>query len=257
MSEFLHSCYSGTYPHYAIIAFAVIVYRLTSDRWTRNESALLFLFLAFYLGTVAQILVADRVLFVSRRYLLPFAPLLFGFTAVGVVKFYDWLKRPVLFAILAVLVVLTLIWDATGPIVKEYYSASHIAENTGNEAIAAFIRADFKGAKSRGELPIWWYEPRSPARPVLKGATFQLSYLVGGTYWNEFFPDDPVDYLLVPAGGDAGSVPDGFVQVFETELYRVFKPVSADSAGNDSGGVTDSAGNASPAEADESSAFSN
>ena len=103
MNEFLHTCFGGTYLHYSIIAFAVIVYRLTSDRWTKNESTLLFLFLAFYFGTVAQILVVDRILFVSRRYLLPFAPLLFGFTAIGVVKFYDWLKRPLLFAILAVL----------------------------------------------------------------------------------------------------------------------------------------------------------
>lgn len=246
MNEFLHSFFGGTYLHYSVIAFAVIVYRLTSDRWTRNESTLLFLFLAFYFGTVAQILVADRILVVSRRYLLPFAPLLFGFTAIGVLKFCDWLKRPILFAFLAILVVLALIWDATGPIAKEYRTESRIALNASNKTIAEFIRADYKGEKSRGELPVWWYEPRSPARPILKGAPFQLSYMVGGTYWNEYFPDDPVDYLLVPTEEDAGAVPDGFVQVFETGLYRVFKPVNADSAGD-----------APPAETDGSSALSN
>ncbi len=232
MNEFLHTCFGGTYPHYAVIAFAVIVYRLTSDRWTRNESTLLFLFLAFYFGTFAQILVADRILFVSRRYLLPFAPLLFGFTAIGVLKFYDWLKRPLLFAVLAVLVVLILIWDATGPIVKEYRTESRIALNSDIKTIAEFIRADYKGGKSRGELPLWWYEPRSPARPILKDAPFQLSYMVGGTYWNELFPDDPVDYLLVPTDEAAGAIPDGFVHVFETDLYRVYKPVSAKTAGD-------------------------
>ncbi len=230
MSEFLRTCLGGTYPHYALIAFAVIVYRLTSDRWTKSESLLLFLFLAFYVGTVAQIVIADHVLFVSRRYLLPFAPLLFGYTAIGVLKFKDRIKCPVLFGILTVLVVLTLLWDATGPIVKEYYSPEHIAQNASNDAIAEFILEDFKGGKTRGELPVWWYEPRSPARPVLKGAPFQLSYMVGGTYWNEFFPDDPVDYLLIPTGvgADGIPVPDGFVQVFETDLYRVFKSVNPD-----------------------------
>ena len=239
MNEFLHTCFGGTYLHYSIIAFAVIVYRLTSDRWTKNESTLLFLFLAFYFGTVAQILVVDRILFVSRRYLLPFAPLLFGFTAIGVVKFYDWLKRPLLFAILAVLVVLTLIWDATGPIAKEYRTESRIALNASNKAIAEFIREDFKGERPRGELPLWWYEPRSPARPILKDAPFQLSYMVGGTWWNEFFPDDPVDYLLIPAGEGAEGVPDGFFQVFETDVYRVFKPLDTDSAGDVSSSETD------------------
>ncbi|MBQ7732015.1 MAG: hypothetical protein IJT68_09285 [Lentisphaeria bacterium] len=227
MSEFLQSCFGGTYPHYALIAFAVILYRLTSDLRTRSESLLLFLFLAFYIGTIAQIVIADHTLYVSRRYLIPFAPLLFGYTAIGVLRFKDRIRCPALFGLLTVLVVLTLLWDATGPIVKEYYTSKRIALNASNRDIAEFIRADFKGAKTRGELPVWWYEPRSPARPVLKDAPFQLSYMVGGTYWNAFFPDDPVDYLLVPAGegADAAPVPDGFVQVFETDLYRVFRSV--------------------------------
>ncbi len=232
-SEFLRSFFGGMYLHYAIIAFAVILYRLASGRWTKSESLLLFLFLAFYLGTVMQILVIDRTLYVSRRYLLPFTPLLFGFTAVGVVKFYDWLKKPPVFLALAILVALVLLWDTTGPIVKEYYTSKRVAQNAAIKEIAQFIKDDFKGEKTRGELPVWWYEPRSPARPILKNAPFQLSYLIGGTYWNEFFPDDPVDYLLVPAGDGAAAVPDGYAQVFETDVYRVFKPVNAVTSGGE------------------------
>lgn len=230
MSSFLSSCFSGLYPHYTLIAFAVIVCRIAVKRWTRGETLLLILFSVFYLGTVAQVLFVDRILVVSRRYLLPFTPLLFGFTAIGVLKFYDWIKRPVLFVVIAVLLALVLLWDSSGPIIKEYYSPARIAENAAIEKIARFIKDDFKQEKTRGELPVWWYEPRSPARPILKNAPPQLSYKVGGTYWNPFFPDDPVDYLIVPTGEGGGSVPEGFVPVFETEVYLVFKP--AEFAGN-------------------------
>jgi hypothetical protein len=214
----------------------VIVCRIAVKRWTRGETLLLVLFSVFYLGTIAQVLFADRILVVSRRYLLPFTPLLFGFTAIGVLKFYDWLKRPVLFVVLAVLLALVLLWDASGPIIKEYYTRKRIAENAAIKEIARFIQGDFKQEKTRGELPVWWYEPRSPARPILKNAPPQLSYLVGGTYWNEFFPDDPVDYLIVPAGEGTESVPDGFVPVFETEVYRVFKPADPGESDEDASG---------------------
>ncbi len=236
MSAFLNSCLSGTYLHYSLLALVVIVYRIAAKRWTRGETLLLVLFSAFFLGTIAQVLIVDRILVISRRYLLPFAPLLFGFTAISVVKFYDWLKRPILFLILAVPVALVLLWDSSGPIIKEYYTEKRIRENAAIRSIGEFIRDDFKQEKTRGELPVWWYEPRSSARPILKNAPHQLSYLVGGTYWNEYFPDDPVDYLIAPAEEGAEPVPDGFVQVFETDVYRVFKPVDPGTPPSDAPG---------------------
>lgn len=224
MKEFLMTCYQGIYPHYGLIALSVIVYRIASGRWKRKETLLLFLFLSFYLGLIIQVLAVDHASDVSRRYLVPFTPLLFGFTAWGVVWFYYWLKRPFLFFFLALLIISVLLWDSTGPIVKEYYTQRRIAENSSIEEISAFIASDYKGEKTRGELPVWWYEPRVPSRPILKDAPFQLTFKVGGSNWSEFFPDDPVDYLIRPAADK--TPPDGYVLVFETESYNVFKPVN-------------------------------
>lgn len=225
MKDFLITCFQGTYPHYGLIALCVIVSRIVSGRWKKKETLLLFLFLLFYLGLVVQVLTVDHASDVSRRYLVPFTPLLFGFTGWGVVWFYYRLKRPVLFLILALLIVAVLLWDSTGPIVKEYYTPWRIAENSSIEEISGFIAEDYKGEKTRGELSVWWYEPRIPSRPILKGAPLQLTYKVGGSNWSEFFPDDPVDYLILPAADE--TEPDGFMQVFETEAFRVLKPLTA------------------------------
>ena len=223
MKDFLITCFQGTYPHYGLIALAVIVYRIASKRWKKKETLLLVLFAFFYLGLVIQILAMDHPSDLSRRYLVPFTPLLFGFTGWGVVWFYDWIKKPFVFVVLALLIVAVLLWDSTGPLAKEYRTQWRIAENSSIEAISAFIKADYKGEKTRGDLPVWWYEPRIPSRPVLKGAPPQLTYKVGGSSWIEFFPDDPVDYLILPAEDNAA--PDGYIRVYETEVYNVFKLV--------------------------------
>ena len=227
MREFVSSCFMGTFPYYSLVAVAVIAYRIRAGLWKEKETLLLVLFLFFYLGLIVQILALDNVADVSRRYLIPFAPLLFGFTAWGVVRFYDRLGRPLLFSVLAFPLIALLVWDSTIPVSKEYHSGWRVAENASIESVSAFIKADYKGEKNRGALPVWWYEPRFASRPILKGAPNQLTYKVGGANWIEYFPDDPVDYLILSAE-DGEVVPDGFELVFETDVHRVFKPAKAD-----------------------------
>ena len=226
MREFVSSCFMGTFPYFSLVAVAVIAYRIRAGLWKGKETLLLVLFLFFYLGLIVQILALDNVADVSRRYLIPFAPLLFGFTAWGVVRFYQWLKRPLLFSVLAFPLIALLVWDSTIPVSKEYHSGWRVAENASIESVSAFIRADYKGEPKRDALPVWWYEPRFSSRPILKGAPNQLTYKVGGANWIEYYPDDPVDYLILSA--EDVDLPDGFELVFETDVHRVFKPVKAD-----------------------------
>ena len=225
MREFLSSCFMGTFPYYSLVALAVIAYRIRAGLWKGKETLLLVMFLFFYLGLIVQILTFDHPEDVSRRYLIPFAPLLFGFTAWGVVRFYDRLKRPLLFSVLAFFPIALLVWDITIPVSKEYCSAWRVAENASIESVSDFIKADYKGEKNRDALPVWWYEPRFSSRPILKGAPPQLTCKVGGANWSEYFPDDPVDYLILSA--EDVDVPDGFELVFETDVHRVFKPAEA------------------------------
>ena len=232
MREFLSSCFMGTFPYYGLVALAVIVYRIRAGLWKGKETLLLVMFLFFYLGLIVQILTLDNIADVSRRYLIPFAPLLFGFAAWGVVRFYDRLGRPLLFSVLALPLIALLVWDITIPVSKEYYSSWRVAENASIESVSAFIKADYKGEKNRGVLPVWWYEPRFSSRPVLKGAPPQLTYKVGGAGWCEFFPDDPVDYLILSA--EDKDSPEGFELVFETDVHRVFKTVRSGSPAENS-----------------------
>lgn len=226
MREFVSSCFMGTFPYYSLVALAVIAYRIRAGVWKGKETVLLVMFLFFYLGLILQILTLDHAADVSRRYLIPFAPLLFGFAAWGVVRFYDRLKRPLLFYVLVLPLIALLVWDSTIPVSKEYHSAWRVAENASIESVSDFIKADYKGETNRGALPVWWYEPRFASRPILKGAPNQLTYKIGGANWIKYFPDDPVDYLIL--SDEDVAAPDGFELVFETDVHRVFKPVKAD-----------------------------
>ena len=88
MSEFLISVFKGTYPVFSVFALLVIIYRIRKRQWTVCETVLLVIFVLSFLLQIFQSLAGIRELFISRRYLLSFAPLVFGWTAWGLVELY-------------------------------------------------------------------------------------------------------------------------------------------------------------------------
>ena len=78
MNEFITSSLKGFYPYFAIPAFIIVIYRVRKKLWTRSESLLLLFVILHLVFEALQILIGARTLYMSRRYLLPCAPLLFG-----------------------------------------------------------------------------------------------------------------------------------------------------------------------------------
>lgn len=78
----------GCYPYFSILAFCVIVWRIKAGLWNRRETIVLVCFAGHLLLEILQLIVGDGKWEISRRYLLPAAPLLFGWTAYGLRVLY-------------------------------------------------------------------------------------------------------------------------------------------------------------------------
>ncbi|NMD89250.1 hypothetical protein HF882_21935, partial [Victivallis vadensis] len=78
----------GSYPYFSLLAFCVIVWRIKTGLWNRRETIVLVCFAGHLLLEILQLIVGDGKWEISRRYLLPAAPLLFGWTAYGLLILY-------------------------------------------------------------------------------------------------------------------------------------------------------------------------
>ena len=149
MTEFLISVFKGTYPIFSVFALLVMIYRIRKRQWTVYETVLLLTFIVSFLLQIFQSLAGIRELFISRRYLLPFAPLVFGWSAWGLVELYR--KLPVkwhkwVFAA-AVCFMLFLIWDGARPTIKSYTDKKKRIERKAVVIASEVIRKDYKGVK--------------------------------------------------------------------------------------------------------------
>ncbi len=149
MTEFLISVFKGTYPIFSVFALLVMVYRIRKRQWTVYETVLLLTFIVSFLLQIFQSLAGIRELFISRRYLLPFAPLVFGWSAWGLVELYR--KLPVKWHKWALAAagcfMIFLIWDGARPTIKSYTDKKKRIERKVVVIASDVIRKDYKGAK--------------------------------------------------------------------------------------------------------------
>lgn len=149
MSDFLISIFRGSYPLFSIFAFLVVIYRIRKRQWTVYETILLSIFILSFLLQIFQNVIGIRELFISRRYLMPFAPLMFGWAAWGLCELYrklsfTWQK---LVMILAGLAIIALIWDGARPTLKSYTNKKKRIERKAVKIASEWIRNDYKGEK--------------------------------------------------------------------------------------------------------------
>jgi hypothetical protein len=208
--EFATSLAKGLYFIYGIPALLIIVMRMRARTWTRGETLLLLLVAGHTLVQVAQILIFDRELYVSRRYLLPAVPLYFGWTALFVTGLHHYsaarlsprkLQQATLSA--TVLMLLFLYGDAMASPIKQRLSPRAGFERRVMLDWSARIRADYRGP-ARSALRFDPDAYRTGFRPRVASDNLpELGYLAGGE-GIEVLPRDvlrrrlKVDYIAAP-----------------------------------------------------------
>ncbi len=179
--ELLENIIKGFYPYFAVPAAAGIAWRIAAKRWRRAESIVLGLALAHLLLLLAQSGLEGN-WYLSRRYLLPAAPLLFGWAAWFIAQCYR--RFPRIIVILAIAAGLFLLYDAFRPALEEFTRTKGRRRLLAVELIAPVIRADYSGpAFFRPRLQ--WREYCSPARPVVRSPFPILGLSAGGRHWEE------------------------------------------------------------------------
>lgn len=229
MIDFISAIIKGFYPYFALPALIVIGYRIYRKRWTRGETFLLAFVLGHTLLQVFQTVAGTHIFYISRRYLLPCAPLLFGWTAWGILALFAWSKkrygkrgRRILLSACSILAVL-LIADSLVPTLKEYLPGKKSVERQVVETVAPVLRSHYHGAAR--SAPVWDSECYlSPFRPVVVSKYPALGYRSGGAHAT---PAAKIryDYWLVEEGERP---PANGSEVFFFEIsgkqYRVYVP---------------------------------
>ena len=155
-----------------------------------------------------QNVIADGYLGFSKRYLIPAAPLAFGWCGWSAIMLWGVLKRRfpaccnfrTACAVTALLMT-ALYADAFGPVIREYTSRKQSAKRLAIETATAVIRADYRGER-RTEREFTPYSYRSNRRPLvlafddIKPAV----YLSGGS---DTADPSRADYIITGRGGSA------------------------------------------------------
>jgi hypothetical protein len=199
MTEFLIAVFKGTYPIFSAFALLVIIYRIRQRRWTVCETVLLAIFILSFLLQIFQSLAGIRELFISRRYLLPFAPLMFGWSAWGLVELYR--KLPMKWHKYvwgaAACFMIFLIWDGARPTIKSYTDKKKRIERQAVVIAADAIRKDYKGAKY-GSMQSQGHFYFPALRPRVITDYPACGYWCGGSYQQPGKMDEKdADYALL------------------------------------------------------------
>ena len=217
--EFLFSLLKGIYPYFTVPAIIVMLYCARKRQWKKEYSLLICLFLIGVLAVIMQIIIADGILFISRRYLLPFAPVLFGFTAWGICRLQEGVFKKGIRIFIFVLFIFLCI-DSMMPVLKDYTSRKRRTKNHDIDHMAMVIKQQ-SGPAERISRPVWWYEPRIGGNIVLKDAPAQLVWQVRGMAWSPYFPHERVDYLVAPADSDVSS--KDHILLYKGGIYSLYK----------------------------------
>lgn len=151
------------YPYFAIFAIIGITLRIKSREWTMPETILLTLWLGHNALTVFQVGCFGDEWNFSRRYLLPSAPLAFGWAAYAL----NNIKKNQLMCIVAIIFSGFLIFDAIRPGIECYWKKGKKTERILIKEFSHIIANDWQG-NNFYQPDLWWDEYRSPKRPFVQ-----------------------------------------------------------------------------------------
>ena len=191
--------FKGCYPYFSLLAICVIIWRIKLKLWSRQETIVLTCFTTHLLLEILQVIIGDGKWEISRRYLLPAAPLLFSWTAYGIWILYQkyclHLPRWNVWGGIILMAILSL-YDGLLPSLKNYYSKRKCGEAGVIATAAPWIKLHHSGKKQdfpQRHLLLY----RSPYRPVVKSNFPALGFFAGGRSEPSPFRESP-DFWVLP-----------------------------------------------------------
>jgi len=222
--EFLYSLGDGFGGIFLPFAILGIVFRLRQKKWTSLQTVVFALFLLHQISVVWQIILFDRYLYVSSRYLLPATPLLFGWVVYCITTLWhrgkQYLPKPATRAMGCVLIMVTAFAfyaDTVKPVWRLQIDSTDRRLKINMEQMAERIRTDYQGPRYF-QPPFDVNEYVANVRPrIYFNCESKLS--VTAYYAGAFSCKEPdhADYLVLMVESTA---PAGFVPLGEPILSR-------------------------------------
>lgn len=190
----------GLFLPYALVAWAVIGVRLFAGQFRRVEWLLLALLVGHHALEVAQLVVGDGALrHLPDRYFGPVAPLLWVWTAYGLVWLWRWRAdgwRWLARAVVVGLVVEVAGYELVARLSREYRRGSARDAMVAAEAMAPLIRADYQGPARHERFPYVTREYYTARRPAVLSAYAAAAWAVRGQgALADFHYPLPEDYI--------------------------------------------------------------
>lgn len=218
VKEFLFSFERAFDPLWTIPAVIGLAARIRGREYAAGESLLLAFIVIHTVIVTGQVMLFDRTLTISVRYMIPVTPLGFGWTFCGITVVAGLLGRYIphvaertALSVLLVAYVAGALFHCFGPILKDYFEPRHKAVRLGTLRLAEYFRAN-RPARSRAvPPPVDLMDYEGCAAPgVLFERTSKNSvsaYLAGGRGVRD--PEHADFYVAGPALPDELSVPPG------------------------------------------------
>lgn len=159
---------------FAVIAYAVIAYRIYTRRFRPLEWGLLALLIFHHVLELLQLYVGNgfRINELPNRYFQIVAPLMWGWTACGLVALWRW-RKPIwgtLTRLCVVAFALELVgYECVKKLWHEYQKGTTRDCYVAGEKLAPYILADYKGPSRHEDFPYTLNEYYTSRRPVILG----------------------------------------------------------------------------------------
>ena len=219
--EFIIALIKGCYPYFSVPAIFFMLKLLRKKHWKKEYTILLILFFIGVFSVVIQIIISDNVLYISRRYLLPYTPVIFIFLALPIYILRKKISRRKFFLIF-ILIILLLFIDGMWPIMKNYVSSKKYIRNREVLQMVAIINKQKLNSTDCNTERIWWYEPRFPSQIIIKDAPSKLLWLVHGKSWSPYFPHERIDYFVIE-DVNKKIISNDSILLFQGNIYSLYK----------------------------------
>ncbi len=186
--DFLTSLLKGIYFLFAIPAFVVMIRRVRHKEWTAAETLLFSVWAGHTLLIVLQVVIFDHYLYISRRYLLPAAPLAFGWTALAFQGMYGYFsgrypagRVRTVGIVLCIILGAGLYYEALTPQLKQRFNPKHADGRNALLAWSRKIRAEYRGPDHQTDRIFRMKSYATFRRPLVGSDDLpELGFMAGG-----------------------------------------------------------------------------